>query len=331
MIDILEFLSEHDIDYKLDGKNIGRDWIGISPCPSCSDTRYHAAIHKENGNVTCWVCKNNISFLTFVRLIKGISYKEAKEYVSTLSDEEIITDEDITFRVKQALTIEKHEETKKFEEIITLPPNTRISRKIINIHQPLKEFLERRRITRDDCETLNFRLGIYGIDKNKLIMPIRSNKKLIAYQTRDLIKKEYYFHGKPKNCLYRSQFIDPNKTLIIVEGIIDYIMVNKYINRYERNKYCVTSSFTKELDPKQIDIIHNLGVKSVLFMLDRDAWFRYYKNGLDLYIDHDFLILPPNTDPGSMTQMDLLQFFNRILGNNNEKKIDVYKPKEIEL
>ena len=77
--DLVSFLENNNINYKLEGKNIGTEWIGIETCVSCGASNFHAALHKTNKTFTCWVCKESMWLGKFIAEVKGCNKKEAIE------------------------------------------------------------------------------------------------------------------------------------------------------------------------------------------------------------------------------------------------------------
>ena len=67
--DVLAYLNDRCIDYKLGGKNVSYGWVGIA-CPFCGyDPSHHCGVNLEHKGFHCWICgeKGNL-----VRLIQTL-------------------------------------------------------------------------------------------------------------------------------------------------------------------------------------------------------------------------------------------------------------------
>jgi hypothetical protein len=307
--DIISFLEENNIDYKLEGKNIGSEWIGINPCPSCNDSRFHAAIHKDNKNFTCWVCKDNFWLGDFISKIKGSSKKEAVELILEYLPEK---DEDLVDNIRNILNSKEQKPISKVKEkAMKIPPSILITPLLIKSYKPLQDFLKARKLTIPDLNEYNIKIGIQGKYKSRLIFPIHYKKQLVAFQTRHLIQKLYLNEGPMGHYLYKPERINTKYPLIIVEGIFDYINIFKFIQRFLKGKMNVTTGFSKKLTNEQIKILNNINISSIIFSLDGDSWHDYYSSNISLHCKTDFLILPKNNDPGNMTEKEMLHLFTK--------------------
>ena len=308
--DIISFLEQNDIDYKLEGKNIGAgEWIGINPCPSCSAGSFHAAIHKENKSFTCWVCKDNMWLGDFISRIKGISKKEAVEIILEYLPEK---EEDLVDNIKNILNFKKFKITKTIiNKPMKIPPSIPITPLLIKSYKPLQDFLKARKLTIPDLNEYHIKIGIQGKYKSRLIFPIHYKRQLVAFQTRHLIQKLYLNEGPIGHYLYKPERINPKYPLIIVEGIFDYINTFKFIHKFFKGKINVTTGFSKKLTDEQIKIINNMNISSIIFLLDGDSWHDYYSSKIQLTCSHsDFIILPKDADPGELSQREFLRIFN---------------------
>ena len=74
--DIELYLNEMAINYKLHGKNIGVNEIGIC-CPYCSDTSYHLNINIDKKIFHCWRCDIKGNIFNFVSKLENINMSDA--------------------------------------------------------------------------------------------------------------------------------------------------------------------------------------------------------------------------------------------------------------
>ena len=97
--DVIEYLQEAGISYTESGKNVSRDWIGIS-CPYCGDQSNHCGINVKSKVFSCFRCGTkgritkligeleNKTFSSVQQTIKKFTKKE--KYAHTQSGKEKI-------------------------------------------------------------------------------------------------------------------------------------------------------------------------------------------------------------------------------------------------
>jgi DNA primase len=96
--------------------------------------------------------------------------------------------------------------------------------------------------------------------KNRVILPLRYNKKIVGYTARDLFqnKKAKYLSTIPKNFVYGLDRQTDNKQFIIVtEGYFDSILTDG------------VAIGSNEINDNQADIIEDLG-KQIIVLPDRN-------------------------------------------------------------
>ena len=69
MFDLYAYLDDRGIDYRSEGKNIGRDDIAIR-CFACDDPSAHLAIHRDKGIWHCWSCGEKGNLWDLIRLVE---------------------------------------------------------------------------------------------------------------------------------------------------------------------------------------------------------------------------------------------------------------------
>lgn len=306
--DIIEFLDVHNIDYALDGENIGTGWIGITPCPECGAELYHLGLHQNSKVVSCWKCGFSTNLIGFISKIKGISYKSAREYVLSNSSE--LFTNDIFFTVSSILFEKPKTFTYKKVERLKIPKTIPITDALIERNKIIRNFLNSRKLTLEKCNKYSFRICTEEF-KGRLFMPIVNSCNLIAFQLRSLFEKNYKSYGPLKTTLYRMGKIKKNCTLFLVEGIFDYISTSSFLINHCPKNYCATTPFSKILTYDQAKLINKLNPLKVIYMLDNDSWFDYNKSNARLNCPTDFLILPRNTDPGNLSTFQFLDLFRK--------------------
>jgi DNA primase len=309
--DIISFLENQGIDYTLDSKNVGSDWIGVQPCPSCGDTSYHFGISKENKTFNCWVCSATGSLTWFMKIMCEIPLHMAREIIigdrsSDDSEIDVVQKVKNIFKRSEKSSYEVHEDIRR----IKLPKNVRVVKRIIQENEALANLFEEKKLNHVDAKMYRLKLGTEGYAANKLILPIYHNGRLRAYQQRDLTKKQYHNEGDIKQLLFDLEDIPKNSNIIVVEGFFDYTNVRNFVYKYYPKRYYCTTPFSKLLTDEQITLLNNLYPSLVVFFFDRDAWFHYHKYNQRIICPTKFLIPTRDKDPNKMTGHELLKLFS---------------------
>jgi len=313
-IDIFELLDNSNLEYSLEGKNISssKGFIGISPCPNCVDSRFHAALNKDSLNITCFICKCNYGPLNTVALLKNTSIIGAAKYLISLSDNQEMDLED---RVRQILYGGKKKEKEySYRGTDELPENRPITQGIISRNTLLKAFLKERRIKPWDVAKYDLRIGIKQ-HINKIIFPVYVGGKLVSYQWRFITFKKYHIPPNLAHYLLWEDDIIESKPVLVTEGYLDALHLKSFVEHYYPDKFSVTTGFVKSLSRNQIKLLIEKNPKQVIFILDSKAWFDYKKYKDAFPMDVDFIILPDvngkEADPNSLTFKQLKQIFKK--------------------
>ena len=313
-IDIFELLDNSNLEYSLEGKNISssKGFIGISPCPNCADSRFHAALNKDSLNIACFICKCNYGPLNTVALLKNTSIIGAAKYLISLSDNQEMDLED---RVKQILYGgNKKEKEYSYRGTDELPENRPITQGIISRNPLLKAFLKERRIKPWDIVKHDLRIGIKQ-HTNKIVFPVYVGGKLVSYQWRFITFKKYHIPPNLAHYLLWEDDIIESKPVLVTEGYLDALHLKSFVKHYYPDKFSVTTGFVKSLSRNQIKLLIEKNPKQVIFILDSKAWFDYKKYKDTFPMDVDFIILPDvngkEADPNSLTFKQLKQIFKK--------------------
>lgn len=304
--DIFEFLENNsDLDYSTESKNVGDGWVGVTPCPYCSDSRFHAALNIDHKSFNCWVCGHTTSLVGFISSVKNISYKAAIQFIIDGSDYD---EEDIENLIFSILNDKPNNYTKVVEyKELKLPNSNPISSYLIKVNPAINKFFKERNITPTHVREYNLKIGIDSFYRGKLLIPIMFNKKLHAFQSRSITHKLYKNHGNIKQLLYEYDKISRNKNIVLVEGFFDFVRAKDFFLKFLGNDYEVTTGFSKILTDVQIDLLQKKNPKKIIYMLDRDAWYEYNNTCHKFICPTDFIILPPNKDPGSLSEKEFIQ------------------------
>lgn len=307
--DIVEFLENNDVQYSLTGKNIGNNYIGIYTCCQCGKPNYHAAIHKDKKFYTCFVCKTYFDLIGIIAHYKHMSRKNAIKYLL----DDYAVDMDFIDIMKEIYKKESPEVQYKRRPRDIIIPSRRIFKMDLERNKLVKSFFKERRLTHKSAIWYDLRIPLEK-PQNKIIFPIYSRKDIVSYQWRRMDKKQYHLPSSVGHYLYNEDDITPDKDLILVEGILDYIAVDTYlrINKL-KDKIIATTGFTKNISEEQFKILNKRKPKKIFCMFDSDAWEAYYRVSKKVLIDVDYAILPKGHDPSSLPLFDMERIISELL------------------
>ena len=303
-LDISEFLDDCGVNYKYEGKNIGDSFIGIESCPNCNKGNFHFGIHKKQLFGSCLVCKVFYSPIKIVSIFKKINIKEAFDYLVENNEYEL----DVEQKVKQILKPNKKVSEYYFRGMDDLPENKQITSEVLSKNPLLKRFLKERKVKPWEIAKHDLRIGIKA-NKNKIIFPVYVNGKIVSYQWRRIDKKQYHFPLNLSHYLLWEDDISKSKICLLVEGILDAIHLKSFVDMFYPNKFSVTTGFTKSVSKNQIKLLIEKQPKRLIVILDSDSWFDYNRIKNEIPFDVDYVILPKEADPNSMSFTQLNKVF----------------------
>lgn len=261
MFDIEKFLLKENIEYRSSGKNIGKGNIGIC-CPVCLEGRYHCSISLLKSVYTCWICSDRGDYSKLISKLKGISYDEASEIINAKSQLKQLLEE----RDLKLVSQDKKEFT-----IVSLPHHTRpfFSENSCIWQRFALGFIKNKYdLCLDEIIDAQLMYCYHGEYKNRIIVPVFKNNKLISFlgRTWDTNCDKRYMNAKGtyiKNTLYNIDNIKKNQNLlVVVEGVFDAIKVG--LNR-------AVATFGTEITDEQKKLLIELRPKKLVVMTDNDA------------------------------------------------------------
>jgi len=320
MVNIEEFLTNHNIFYITEGGNVKSDNINVK-CPLCFDDHSeHMGIDPETGQWGCWRDSTHRGgkFAKLVKHLLGVSSFEAEEL---LKNSDIVPEiDELLNQISAVLT-----ETTTVNKAITklrMPENARkivkagatlpflnyfVNRGFIGSTKLIK-FLDERKI--QAC--------ILGRYPNRLIFPMYYAGELVTWQTRtiknnqaipyiDLSKDESIRHVKHTLYNFDELFETGGDVLYITEGIFDCLKMEYYLPKGSR----ATCIFTKTVTESQTMLLQRLSVKfkKLVILLDRDAQLQ----ALEIYTDLlglpiEIQELPKGfNDPAELNKINILK------------------------
>ena len=259
-MNVLDILDKYHIDYKIKGKNIGKNYVGIL-CPYCDDNSYHRGINLDTGHSTCWLCgiKYHINKIIFDLTGERTSY-----FIKQTNQK------DTNYYIPQHIGI-------KLSSFITDYSN-------FHYYKLFRNFIKDRGFNVDDLFDLEIEIGIGQF--NNYIGFRLEYKSFIGlelescWNLRSMLSKKYILYGDVRSKLYN---LKDQEEVIFVEGIFDMIAGYK-LNPNWKNK--IIPLFGKSLTTAQYSILLDSKVKSCIFALDNDVSFkdlRAMRHQLEIY------------------------------------------------
>ena len=233
----------------------------LARCPICGDSkknklkrRFNLDFHNGVPGWNCFNCDEYGNFYDIYSRLKGISYDEAVDQLKNWK-----WDKD---RVKSRLTATKKEEEKVefthynwIKEDCIEPPERYI--------KALKNFYDDRRIPKEHKLYISYK-GRYA---NRIIIPIfDKDDNIVYFQARRIPKTgiipKYDNPSSPKEIIImNSHLFDPDKYIIVPEGIIDAYMIGN------QGTTCLGKFISEEFLEKLLTMTS----KGVIVALDNDT------------------------------------------------------------
>ena len=317
--DLIEYFKKNRIFYRDSGKNVGRDEINIC-CIDCGEDGYHLGINLKKQMYHCWKCDIGGTLAFLISRFENCSYQKAVELISkpnrkldglekTISDYQISIINNITNNTNKIATT-----------IFKLPPFPKFlmdeSKNIIFKLQAV-QYLCNRGITSEIIKKANLHYCYYGKYKNRIIVPIYYQNKLVNFlgRTWDIEAKKRYINCpndqsliSSKKLLYNYDNIQQNvERLIIVEGVFDCF-------KSGLNRTVATLGTAVTFEQKQL--ILKLNPKELIILFDGEAysdaielanWFNFYIKKIKV------IKLPYSIDPGSCSYSEIDKYINEKL------------------
>ena len=300
--DVLSYIESLNIPYKLSGKNVGREWIGLR-CPLCGDDPdYHLGVHREYGNFTCWRCSTKGNFIKLITILQNVSHSEAKRIAFEYALEPI---NDYSSDIKRPIYS------------IPLPDNTfpfySLNGDLLG-RAALKYLLDRG-FFYSDVKHL-----YYCRDDKKyhhrIIIPVYYRKRIVNFIARSFTNEQPRYLNCPNdiasiplNELAYSVNIVNDRFLVITEGVFDAIKVG--IN--------AVSFFGKKtsLSPRQLDFIQKVNPRKIIVFFDRDSSNDAYRLGeflaLHFPLSGVYSLIPDRKDPADSAREEIWESLKKIV------------------
>lgn len=311
VFDLSAFLDEYQVDVTLEGKNIGRGYVGVT-CPFCGDNRNHFGIHLEKKFGTCFKCKGGMNTVYLVKYFGNFkTFDEAEEFILDKLDE---GDYDVVTKVTDIIKSKKKETPYKPTAKDSFPWDSySITNKVLKRNKYIRNFFKDRKLYLWHVPRYNLRLGGSNSEyQGYIIFPVYYRNKIVTYQARQVLTKRYHNPEHLGRYIYGENEIKKGKPLILVEGFLDMIRFDSYIRINHPDDISITTGFVKMISKDQIQRIINAKPSKVIVIFDADSWFDYGRIKDEVPMNVDFIILPKGKDPNDLTWNELHSVFKEI-------------------
>jgi len=305
---LIEFLEANRVNYSLSGKNIGRDFIGVIPCPFCGDSRNHFGIHKDKKFGNCFSCGRKSHPLKIVSYFGRMNYQRAFDYLVHFAKGSTA---DIQTRVREILKAKRKETEQRPIETDPLPTSRIITKKDIDLIPVLQSFFNKRYLSMWHVNRYDLRISLDPRFKNHIIFPCRIKNKVMSYQTRSLIYKRYHNADHLDQFLFNEDRIIDGNPLILVEGFLDMARMDYAIDQWAPERIQVVSGGLKTISAMQKNRLTKYKPNPLVVIFDNDSWFNYSRIKNSMPFNVDFVILPKGTDPSSLTENQMENLFRK--------------------
>lgn len=207
MINYLELFNDYNVDYALEGKNVGSEFIGVH-CPFCGDTSYHGGVPRDGSHAfSCWRCGSH-NIYDALNYILGVP--NSFNILASYTDD----------------TPQLHTENKKKHTTVN---TVHVPGETIKWYH--RKYLEQRRYDPDELIQKYHITGTapgstYG---KRIYFPIIYKNEIVSYQGRSIDKNPYlkYLTAEPeKEKVFHKHilFNYDNATsdfIVLTEGLFD--------------------------------------------------------------------------------------------------------------
>lgn len=307
---IIQILTRNNIPFVTQGKNVGKNVIGIN-CPFCgNDTGYHLGI-LPNGYYSCWKDASHRGKVEYLLTqLLNISYNEAKELLKG----KILLDDDwdlwYNIKTKKEEPLKEIQFPKEFREI----KNSGMEKMFYN-------YLSKRgfEVTQEFLSKYKLKCSLIGDFSYRIILPIIEDGKLITWTGRSIDPNAVLRYKdlasnqsvkKAKHCIYNYDNIKyGGRKLYILEGPFDVLK----LDWYSPKDISATCIFTTSMTDEQVSMLIKASekFKEVFITLDRGADHQALKllDQLSFLNNIDIKKLPDDIkDAGEMNRKQVEEF-----------------------
>lgn len=284
-IDVREVLDEIGIYYSESGKNVSEGWIGVS-CPWCDDQTNHLGINLKAKTCSCFKCGTSGNIIKYLSEELN-SFNKAIQILGDAVPRELYSQEEQ--ERSRAIKVELPKEA---------------NRKITEYHAG---YLQNRNFDyKELIEKYNLHFcGPLGKWKNRIIVPIVRNYKLITFTSVDisdeamvrykhLSKEESIIHVK--EWLFGIEYTN-NHEIIVTEGFFDKLRIGD----------SAVCTFGTNVTSEQKKMLSKFSKVKIVFDGDEAGIKAGEKlaNDLSVFTDVKLFNLPEGSDPDKLSDEDI--------------------------
>jgi DNA primase len=267
-------------------------------CPFCHHHKKKLQVNIVTQQWHCWVCDAKGKRIN--RLLKRLhvdSRKLQKLYEIYGDDYVVYSNDSDEEKIELRLP-------KEFQSLLKEPKG------VNPLFRKVKEYAEKRGITREDIIRYNIGYCDGGLYSNRIIIPsYDSDNRLNYFIARSVFDEEKFKYKNPpvsKNVIMFENQINWNEPITLVEGVFDAMAV-------KRNAIPILGKF---IPKKLMENIYDKSVKNINILLDKDAQEQalYYTVQFQNQGITTRNIIPSDKDAG---EMGFLQV-NKILKNTKQ-------------
>lgn len=203
-------------------------------CPLCGDSKKSKL--KKRFNVTydngcafysCFNCGASGTFAELISELKGIQISEAIRLVETVEFKDIAKKLTKTNKKVEVVKSDEHDFNKILEDCIGVDTEVTgyISKKY---KQTLLDFIGKRNVPSE----YNVFIAFKGEYKNRIILPIYNNNKIVYFQGRSIFDNDYLKFKNPETektgIIMNKEYFQKDKFIIVTEGILDAMMIEQH-------------------------------------------------------------------------------------------------------
>jgi len=283
MLHLTDYLTEIDVPFLTEGKNVTQGWIEIA-CPFCGDPSYHLGI-SPTLKFNCWRCGEKGNLVKLLMELERIPYYKAVKQVEEFS-----------------VPIERTTKTKQQSNQNILPLEAKLE-----LTKNHTDYLRGRDFCPSELRSEYAILGVGPIGKYKfrVIAPCLLDGNTVNYTALAVLgQSPKYLHCSNetaivpmKSLLYNIDSV--KKTMLITEGITDVWRIGRG---------CV-AVMCMEFSKEQLALIVKSKVKNIFVMFDSGTVEMKKANRLAInlsgVIDHVEVISLSQGDPGDLKESDV--------------------------
>lgn len=291
VFDAVSFLTDYNIDFSTEGKNVQENWIGIQ-CPVCGDHSNHGGFSLDDGHYYCWRCgSHKVNYI--IGLLLNCGRRKAEGIEFNYSDKFLLI--------------------KKRKKIRAKKIELRGNNKLLSID---KRYLIKRGF---DPVFIQNKYKIRGSEiagewRFRIIIPVFYNKQIVTFQGRDVSGRSNEGNvEKYKSLEVEKSILDVKSTLYGIDDCIGYstvVVVEGVFDKWRMGGSFV-ASFGKGLTDIQLKLL--LQFDRIFFLIDsNDPFSKQFavKNclflsgmGKECYV----FDMENGKDPGALTEKEALE------------------------